>query len=504
MRLTDLVELEAQIALERDQDPGDLHRRDRSIGADLEARGVDFSDRDGLVSAWLDGLGAQGSATGLGPKVAMAHRLATYGLVLIGAFAGWGTAALTLAYDGRVPINVLQYLLLVVGAQVVLLFLLLFGLFLRRFGAYIPVLGDVQSILGWLLALLQGRLQSASAHIDSERRTAWQIVQARLRTRASLYSNVERWVLLAMVQSFAVAFNIAVLVAGLRLVLFSDLAFAWNTTLELSTARFAEIVHIAALPWQAIWPEAVPSPQLVELTRYSRLEGAYLHAGAGRAADQGLVGQWWRFLVAATVVYGLLPRLCLLTAGLIGRTRALARLPLDTPDVDRIIRRMRAPRVRTHAERAPTDRPDLSPVPPVDAASPTQAAGAQVILWRDAPLTDAATQAVVRSVLDVEPGPVARAGGMDFAADAALLAQLCKQPTPVVLVAEAWEAPDKGTRRFLAEVRAALGAQLVIHVLLIGAAEDEAPAAPTSDDLALWRDRLSLLADPYLGVEAVS
>jgi len=502
MRLTDLVELEAQIALERDQDPEDLHTRDRAIGADLESRNADLSDRDGLVSAWIDGLAARGLATGLGAKVATAHRLATYGLVLLGAFVGWGTATVTLAYDGRDPINVLEYLLVVVGAQLVLLVLLLLGLFVRRFGANIPVVGDVQAILGWLVRLLEGRMESAGAHIGSEQRTAWQVVQARLRAKASLYFNVERWILLAMLQSFAVAFNAAVLLAGLRLVLFSDLAFAWNTTLELSTLRFTEIVHAAAWPWQAIWPEAVPRPELVQLTRYSRLEGAYVHASGGRAADPSQVGQWWRFLVAATVVYGFVPRLCLLSAALIGRARALGRLPLDTPDVDRIVRRMRAPRVRTQAEQAPTDSPDPSPARPVESAPHAHPAGARIILWRDAPLTDAATQDVVRAALDMEPGEVARAGGMDFAADDALLARLSEQPMAVVLVAEAWEAPDKGTRRFLAEIRAALGPELVIHVLLIGESEAERPRPPTSEDLTLWRDRLSLLADPYLGVEA--
>lgn len=504
MRLTDLVELEAQIALERERDPEDLHARDRAIGAELEARGADFSDRDGLLSAWVDGLTTRGAATGLGPKVAAAHRLATYGLVLTGVALGWGTATVTLAYDGRDPINVLEYLLAVVGSQVVLLGLLVLGVLLARFGARIPVVGDVQAILGWMVRGLERRVEKASLHIDSDRRTAWQVVQARLRARASLYTNVERWVLLAMTQSFAVAFNAAVLLAGLRLVLFSDLAFAWNTTLELSTARFAEIVQAAGLPWHALWPQAVPSPHLVEVTRYSRLEGAYVHASAGRSADPSAVGQWWRFLVAATVAYGFLPRLSLLTAALIGRARALRRLPLDTPDVDRILRRMRAPRVRTQAEQTPTDGPDLSPARPVASASQAGAAGATVILWRDVPLTDPATRAVVRAVLDVEPGEVARAGGMDFAADGALLAGLSKQPGPVVLIAEAWEAPDKGTRRFLAQVRESLGPQLVIHVLLIGEADTTGPGRPAPGDLELWRDRLGLLGDPYLGVEAAS
>lgn len=500
MRLADLVELEAQIALERDLDSEHLHARDREIGAELEARR--FSDRGALLSAWVDALVARGEATGLGPKVTAAHRLTTYGLVIVGAALGWGTAAVTLAYDGRHPINVLEYLLVVVGVQAGLLALFVIGLPLARLGARLPVVGDVRAVLGWSVRAIERGLGRASTQVDPERRAAWAAAQARLRTRASLYRDVERWILLAMTQTFAVAFNLAALGCALRLVLFTDLAFAWGTTLELSTARFAELVQAAAVPWQAVFPEAVPSPHLVEVTRYSRLEGAYVHASSGRAADPSAVGQWWRFLVAATVTYGLAPRLALLVVALAGRARGLRRLPLDAPDVDRIVRRMRAPRVRTRAEAPPTDAPEPAPAPSPPARSSPGVAAPTVILWRDVPLSEATTRAFVQRALHLDAGEIAHAGGVDFAAEDAVLARIEGRPASVVVVAEAWEAPDKSVRRFLARLRTALGPNHTIHVLLTGEASAEAPGRPAESQLEVWRERLALLEDPYLGVEA--
>ena len=116
----------------------------------------------------------------------------------------------------------------------------------------------------------------------------------------------------------------------LRLVVFSDVAFAWSTTLvDLDAARFHALVTALARPWAWLWRDAVPSLALVEATR-SRLEGAYVqHAGGGRAVDPALVGGWWRYLLAA-IAYGLLPRALALAVARLRAARLLARLPSTT------------------------------------------------------------------------------------------------------------------------------------------------------------------------------
>ena len=85
------------------------------------------------------------------------------------------------------------------------------------------------------------------------------------------------------------------------------------------------------------------------------------------------------------------------------------------------------------------------------------------------------------------------AGDGDFEHDETLLGSAAELPA-VLLLVEGWEAPDKATRGFIAGLRRGSARPVFIGVLL----DSEATAA-----LAIWRDRLLLLEDPQVSVEAV-
>ena len=519
MKLEDLVDLEAQLAVDADRPPEALRERDRALFRGLQ--GVDPDDRGALLAAWLRAL--RGDEPSLGRRVAGACRLLSYALVVLGATLGWTTATVLLAYSGDTPINVANFLLVVVGAQLALLAGLLVGLPLLRAFPGLPLLGDLRAGLRWATELLERVIDRADERLSPERREAWRAGRARLRARASLYGDVERHVLLGLTQTFGVAFNVAVLCCCLRLIVFYDLAFAWSTTLQVEPARFHRIVSGLAAPWGWALPDAVPTLELVEATRYSRLDDRYAGALAGRAMDVQAVGGWWPFLVAATVTYGLLPRALLLALAWAGRARALGRLPLDAPDVDRVVRRLRAPLLETRAAGraasavapAPLVTPGPASVParePAPVAPPQPAAGpplatggrerAAVVLWRDLPTPPAGVASAIASSLGLEVVSTLQAGGRDVARDQAACRSLAGGGDRVLVLAEGWEAPDRGVRVFLSDLRAALGPRRPVLVLLVDEAsggDGWAPARPT--DVALWRDRLALLEDNYLGVE---
>jgi hypothetical protein len=96
---------------------------------------------------------------------------------------------------------------------------------------------------------------------------------------------------------------------------------------------------------------------------------------------------------------------------------------------------------------------------------------------------------------------VARAGGADYAEDEALVAALGKAGAPVVVLAEGWEAPDKSIRAFLSALREASPARAKRFVALVEQAKAEDWRASPAADVKIWRDRLSLLEDPYLSIE---
>ena len=296
MDLHELIDLEAQIAKDETQEEETLRRRDRSIAEKLE---VDHRDRDALLSAWLDAL-RERAPRGQGPgrTVVRGRRIASAALVLLGLLVGSSTALVLLRYDGSRPVNVMTYLWAVVGIQILLLGLLVLAVAISSVwpGALerIPVVGGLRATvrLAWQWATARAGPHAELLH--------------RVRTRGVLYGAVEGWAVAGLSQSFGVAFNVGVVAAFVWLVAFTDLAFAWSTTLDVDAASFYRLLSWLSLPWTWV-SSAVPTEELVALTRYSRLDGAYVGASAGRAPDPLLAGRWWPFLVAATLATGSSP-----------------------------------------------------------------------------------------------------------------------------------------------------------------------------------------------------
>lgn len=497
MRLEDVVDLEAQLALDRDRDPEALRARDRTIFLRLP----DAPTRAALLADWLTVLRERGENPAFGRRIEAGFRWARRLLVITGLLVGWGTAAGLLAFsEGGPPVNVGTFLLVVVAAQLTLVALFLVGLPITRAFPNAPLFGDVRLLIRSLATAL-GRLGArAEARLEPARRSKLEVVRSRLRSRASLYGPIERWTLVGTAQRFGIAFNVGILAACLRLVVFSDLAFGWSTTAEaIDTDVMHRVVRTLSVPWAELAPEAVPSRELVEKSRYFRLERRYAQAPAGTKGDARLVGGWWPFLLAATVTYGLAPRVLLAVVAAILRARALERVPLDTPEIDRVVRRLRAPRIRTRGDAPQPSPEDDGRGQREPSVRPTAGGACVVVRWRNADAPDA----VVRSTLAERFGWTAtRVLDAIGDQDAPELAN-DEADQPVVVVAESWEPPDKGLRRWLGALRARMSAERPIWVVLFGGRSGGALEPASPEDLAVWRDRLELVEDPYLGVESV-
>ena len=497
LTVAELVDLEARVAADRQLEPEALRARDRGVYAAMSSPPT---DRAQLLSAWLGGLGD--ARPGLGEQVARAHRVVGAALAVLGGLTGWGASAWVLGFDGERPVNVAVVLAVLVLGQLAVLLLAVGVALLRawpRLAERAALVGDLRDLLRWFAAGLTRLLDRAAGATAAEPRQEWAAAWHRLRSRRSLYRSVEVWTLFGLLQGFGVAFNVGALVCFTGLVVFSDLAFAWSTTLSLDAETFGGLARALAAPWGWLWPAGVPSEELVELSRYSRLEAAYAGATAGRAIDPTLVGAWWRFLFAAVAFYGLLPRLTLLLVARHSAARALRDLPLDTPDVDAVLRRLTAARVSTQAValEITTDRGD-------DAAPGGESASDEryfVLLWRDVPIAEARFADVTHARFG---GAVAaRLAVGDYAAEEEAVVQLGTGREPVLVVAEAWEAPDKAVRRFLGRLRAEILRDRPIVLGLVGEADTSGWAEVASADLRVWRRHLAALEDPYLSIEAL-
>ncbi|MBT8467240.1 MAG: DUF2868 domain-containing protein [Deltaproteobacteria bacterium] len=477
--LVELIDFEVQLASDRDRPPEELIGRDRAIALRWQD---DPKSPPELVVRWLASLQSQRTAPTHGERIARAHAIANWVVFAVFALLGAAVALAVLQFTGDHPINVLVVLGVFVFLQWINLLGTLVAFVWSRFSP--GFLGHFP--LGAFIRRLIVRMVGAE---DAGRFLA----------RRSLYAGVERWVLFRGLQVGAVAFNVGAIATFIGAVSFTDLAFAWSTTLQVGAEGLQRCCEGLAAPWRLWLPDAVPTVELVHATQYYRLDGAYVNAPAGaRVQDAAVAGGWWPFLLMCLLVYGLLPRLALVVWASVGMNRAFRKLPFDTPDEVEVIARLTHPRVRRVHEDDPGNVAPLGeghqPL-----SRPQQLSGDRPVIavrWREAeiPPDELSTRLRERFGALVE-SPIANAGGHDHGEDEALLRRLEGREQPVLVLAEPWNAPDKAFRRFVRNLRADGPPTRKIYVLLTA-----------GGDLAqrdVWAGYLAELADPYIALDTL-
>jgi hypothetical protein len=364
-----------------------------------------------------------------------------------------------------------------------------------------PAVSGLYGLLRWAFDAVGGLFER---RLSAERRAVLKAARGHLRSSRIVYGNVERWLLVSLAQRFGLAFNLGALATCLYLVAFSDLAFAWQTTLSFSAEGFHRVLSVLAAPWSWAYPEGLPTLDVVRASRYFRLDSSF-----GQAAPAELLGQWWRFLVLCLLVYGLAPRLILSLVARAKLRRALAALRLDHGEIASLLERLASPLVQTHSP-APEVGPEAAPAPgpgPAPAAAVRPSSLATVVVWGDVPIDPAQVAALIAGRFDWRVGSISLAGAGEARRDAAAIQAVAAdqdgERAPVVVLAEAFEAPTREARMFLGRLREAIGADRPIVVSLVDSDGPDRWSPPSPDDLRVWQKHLAQLGDPYLRVEAL-
>lgn len=520
-----LVDLAVQMERDADRPEAELHRRDRLLLAEGRAGGgggagkADVSpdgeprrrreactpgglarDRRARLLGWIDALRAAGEALP-GVGVSAAYRLLVAALMGVGLVVGWSVAAVVFRYDGSRPVNVVEVLAVFVVAQLALLMLLGIVLAPARWLRLLPGALTVQEALAWLspgqtLRLLQRRLPPGVRELVT-------------RTGRPLASSlpglgkVRKWAGTFAAQGFAVAFNLGALAGCLYLVTFSDLAFAWSTTLEPSIERVHRWTGWAAAPWGWWLPEAVPSPELIRETLFYRREAAPLAIPAGRW------GGWWPFLVACMITYGTLPRVVLLAVAGWRLRVAMRRALLEAPGVALVLDRLENVWVATQATGPEAEPGRVREAGSGDKRKDAHAAPRRLTLvnWGGLVLEEARVSAQIAADWRCEVlGMEAAGGSASLEADAAVVTALARTPedSGVALLVKGWEPPLLELLDFLRDLRRAGGSRRILMVVPLGLEQagggdwQPLPAA----GLERWQRRLRSLGDPGLVVRS--
>lgn len=288
-------------------------------------------------------------------------------------------------------------------------------------------------------------------------------------------------------QSGGLAFAICALLTLLIQVLVKDLAFGWSTTLRASANGYHELISALAWPWHAWLPGAVPSLELVEQSRYFRLDGSV-------PPDPGLLGGWWAFLVMLWLCYVLLPRLILLLVSQAQIRRRAARLLRTHAGAEALRQRFATPYVESEQEGDGGGLPSSSGEGANQA--PTLPTSGTLIRWAGA---GADQPELARHLLSNPEAPVLAAGGAaSLEQDADTLERAAQGPGPLIIVTRGWEPPTGELQDFLADARARCAAATPLILVPLAASAEPAPAQ--GDTLAQWRRFVQRHQDPHLSV----
>lgn len=426
-----------------------------------------------------------------------------------GILAGAGLAGTFLIYSGAAPLNVSTYFALFVLLQLMVIGLQSIFLLYRRMRR-LPMESSV-------LYVLLGRLLIKG--MDGVRRRLQRSMTGRQRLDlAALAGGVQQrkelaalliWPAFLLVQLGGVGFNLGVIGVTLAKVAFADIAFGWQSSLQLSAEAVAQLVQWIALPWTWAVAHAYPSLAQIEGSQIILKEGiAHLTTGA--------LVSWWPFLCSAVVVYGLLPRVALLVLGLVQQQRALGRLHFATMETRPLLLRLAAPRIDTNGVPEKIRTPsrlssvDLnvtsSPMVGMPVLSPGSGKASWGVLIPDELYEDCpfpSLLALLHPHIDEASVQWLRIGMPGTMATDCLapLTDGAVKLAGVLLLQEAWQPPLRETESLLRQLRQMIGATVPLTLALIGRPSRETILTPvTPEQLLIWSQKMEAIGDPCLSV----
>jgi hypothetical protein len=490
--LKNLVDLAEQIETDEKLLNAELRRRDRPIGQELSTLA---NDPLAQLCGWLDRI-RDTHSTATGSRISSALRVGILLLVVSALLFGWLTAATVFYYNGSHPVNIINALAVFVGLQLLLLLITLLAFLPGKFLKFLPgmrALRETFSLFspGRLLRLIPRLLPAQAKETAS-------VLVGKSSAHRSIYGRVEKWLLVRAGQAFAVAFNLGALAGCLYLVLFSDLAFGWSTTLQVDAASLKLLIDGLSSPWAWLIPQAQPSLELIETSRYFRFQSGTL-PGIGTDGP-AVLGNWWPFLILCLLIYGLLPRLLTLSLASAQLRKAYRTTMLHLPGVQTILDRLNSQLVETRAEQ-----PESAPHVSLNGVVAGRYIGSlrgqtiSVIDWGGTGQQAEQIGAWLQSSLEATLERFLEAGGAcSLEHDQQVLQTLAASTEgPIILLVKSWEPPMAEFTDFIHDLRQSIIKKRPIAVVPLGLGSANSPLPPTTEMAAVWSTKVKQLGDPW-------
>lgn len=510
--LDQIIDLEYFLHEDSPHSPEELHLRDRKIAREItNNEPTSTITAPKLLTGWIltrrKTEFKSESDVSPGTLFAKSHSLASTltifkGLVG-GLFAGWAF----FAYAGSTPINVLQFLLFFVFSQLIITGVLFIGLCVKKI---IPGI-QLQTSSFYLLHSLGQKIfvfinRKWFENISGSKRESVRHAYGIIKSRNQLYGSLFYWPIFRLAQLFGITFNIGLLTTTFTKIVTSDLAFGWQSTLQLSSTAIEKMVNLLALPWGWLLPSGIGSPTLAEI------EGSHiiLKDGIYHLTTVDLVA-WWPFLLLCLISYGLLIRIVFYISGRFMENSSLAALDCNTPQCTALLRRMTTPVVSTQAVAEPKTKvanpAPLSSSPAL--VQPNTTLTPQILIIPDDIFHTCSPESIF-PFMDAKGFEVIEKHRfmLSYDEDQKLLQTLAERvwdsKEGISIIMEAWMVPLVDFLVFLKDLRLLSTPTTTIEIALTGETGDAVFTNVRPTDMEIWRKKIESIGDPYIHLAPIT
>lgn len=466
-----------------------------------------------IIKAWLDQCkkmekGSNGGETFLpGESFNEAFRLLKYGLFILGSLVGIGLAFSLLSYTGTAPLNISVYLGATVFIQILLLLLLGILFLIRIVQPSLFYKSVIYSGFSHLTIILTRKLmRRIKSSFSGTRREGLSAIFGLIQGKKQVYGSLFYWPVFNSMQLFGIGFNLGILATTLLKVLGTDLAFGWQSTLQVGADAVYKIVRGMAVPWSWFVPPEIAHPTL------DQIKGSHLilKDGIYHLTTPDLVA-WWPFLCLAVIFYGLLPRIIIYFAGLLKQKNLLDNIELKHADCDQLMDRMTTPDVFVGSPgESISKKKGVNYSKDTTIVFDNQLMDKKFVILISNDIYDTVSDESLNTIIgrSLRGQIVEKIRIEDIETTENItqihskLSNLKKDWTHLIILTEAWQPPLVEDMAYIKALRHHFGQQIPILIVLIGKPKIDNIFTPVDPiNWQTWKEKIMALGDPYLRTE---
>jgi hypothetical protein len=285
----------------------------------------------------------------------------------------------------------------------------------------------------------------------------------------------------------SIAFSLGALSALMVTITTQDIAFGWYTTLDISPETMHRIMAAIALPWSAFWSDAVPSMELVTISRHFRLGN---EMAPELIAQAKTLGSWWKFLALSLLVWGVSVRIVLVLLARYRCRQTMRTLLLSNHNAVLLLKYMNESYITTRAPEHEAG-PGREKYPKEPAEHRYAGIRADTVIgWN----LDEGTFEAVLEQERISAGHLFSAGGKNTIEEDDGIIENAGES--VVVVVKAWETPMREFLDFISDLGDHPGR--TVSVCPVGSSRQNYRARRS--DIDIWKAKIASLHQRNIGV----